>query len=50
MPQISLDSTVRELFETPVGHDVIEKVLLQLNISEKWITNPLIGNRKIRTL
>ena len=50
MPAISLDSTVKELFETPVGHDVIEKVLLQMNLSGKWITNPLIGNRKIRTL
>ena len=50
MPQISLDSTVRDLYETPVGHDVIEKVLLQMNLSEKWILNPIIGKRKIRTL
>ena len=50
MPQLSLDSTVQELYETPIGHDVLEKVLLQLNISTEWIDRSFIGRRKLRTL
>lgn len=50
MEKLSMNSTVQALWETPVGHDVIEKVLLQLNISEKWITNPIVGRLRLKTL
>lgn len=39
-----------ELYNNPIGHDAVEKVLLQLGISEKVITNPIVSNVKIRTL
>lgn len=47
---ITLDSTVAELYATAVGHDAVKKILLQLGLSEKAVTNPLIGRRRLRTL
>ncbi|MBR1758960.1 MAG: alpha-glucosidase [Lachnospiraceae bacterium] len=42
------DSTVRELYATPVGHDVLAKVLMQLGIAEGLLTNPVVGNLKLK--
>ncbi len=47
---LTMESTVRELYETPIGHDVLAKVLLQMGIAEKWLQNPIIGGRKLKTL
>lgn len=44
------ENKISELYSNPIGHDAIEKVLLQLGISEKIITNPIVSNVKIRTL
>ena len=40
---LTMDSSIGELFETPVGHDALAKVLLQMNIPEKMLTNGLIA-------
>jgi len=48
--QLTLNSKVGELYATPVGHDTIAKVLLQLGLSEKVITNGLVSNLKLKTL
>ena len=48
--QLTLKSKVGELYATPVGHDTIAKVLLQLGLSEKVITNGLVSNLKLKTL
>ena len=50
MKKLTLDSQVKDLYETVIGHDALAKVLLQLNISEKAITNPLVGSLKLKTL
>lgn len=47
---VSMDSKIGELYATPIGHDTIYKVLLQLNLSEKMITNPIVSNLKLKTL
>ncbi len=44
---LTMNSRIKELYATPVGHDTIYKVLLQLNVPEKVVTNPLIGNLKL---
>lgn len=41
---------VGELYANPIGHDALHKVLLQLNVSEKLIQNPLIANLKLSTI
>lgn len=50
MKKLTLNSKVKDLYETVIGHDALAKVLLQLNISEKAITNPVVGSLKLKTL
>lgn len=47
---ITLESRIGELYDTPVGHDTLYKVLLQMNLSEKIITNKLVSNCKLKTI
>ena len=47
---LDLNSKIGELYATPIGHDTIYKVLLQLGISEKAITNRFVANLKLKTL
>lgn len=47
---LDLNSKIGELYATPIGHDTIYKVLLQLGISEKVITNRLVANLRLKTL
>ena len=48
--KLTIQSKIKELYATPVGHDTLAKVLMQLGISEKAITNPVVGNLKLKTL
>ncbi len=48
--KLSIESPIGELFANPVGHDAIAKVLMQLGISEKVITNPIVSKLKLQTL
>lgn len=45
---LTLNSTIGRLFENPVGHDALAKILLQLGLPEKAITNPIISNLKLK--
>lgn len=47
---LTMDSKIREVYQNPIGHDVIYKVLLQIGQSEKLITNPVVGNFRLKTL
>lgn len=48
--KLTYESKVGELYASPIGHDTIAKVLMQLGISEKMITNPLVSNLKLKTI
>ena len=48
--KLTINSKIGELYATPVGHDTMAKVLMQLGISEKAITNPVVSNLKLKTL
>ena len=48
--KLSYNSKIGELYASPIGHDTIAKVLMQLGISEKMITNLLVSNLKLKTL
>lgn len=50
MTKLTLESKIGELYQTPVGHDTLAKVLLQIGISEKAITNPVVSNLKLKTI
>ncbi len=47
---VSMDSTIGALYDTPVGHDILAKLLLQLNVSEGVLKNPVLSHVKLRTL
>lgn len=48
--RLDLSSRVREVWAHPLGRDVIQKILLQLGRSTRWIDNPLVGAIRLRTL
>lgn len=48
--KLTKQNKVGELYNTPIGRDTIDKVLLQLGIPSTAITNPLVSNIKLATL
>lgn len=48
--ELTMESRMGELYTSPIGHNAIYKVLLQLNIPEKWIQSPIIANLKLNTI
>ena len=47
---LSLNSRIKEIYKNPIGHDIIYKLLLQLNKKEQLITNPVVGNLRLKTV
>ena len=47
---LTLESRVGDLYATPVGHDALAKVLLQVGVPEKAITNGIVSNLKLKTI
>lgn len=47
---INKNSTIKELYQTPIGKDVIDKILMQMNKSDLWIKNPLVSHLKLKHL
>lgn len=47
---ISMESTLGELYATPIGHDVVDKILLQLGKSKKLAANRFVSRIKVKTL
>lgn len=48
--KLTMNSRLGELYATPVGHDTLAKVLMQLGISETAITNKFVSNMKLKTV
>jgi len=48
--KLSLDSKIGDLYNTPVGHDALAKVLLQVGVPESAITNKVVSNMKLKHL
>ena len=48
--KLTYESKIKDIYASPIGHDTIAKVLMQLGISEKMITNPVVGNLKLKKL
>lgn len=48
--KLDFNSRIKDAYENPVGRDIINKLLLQLNKNKILITNPIIGNLRIKTL
>lgn len=48
--KLNYNSKIKDIYANPIGHDVLYKLLLQLNKSEKLITNPIIKNLHLKTV
>ncbi|MBO4838869.1 MAG: alpha-glucosidase [Lachnospiraceae bacterium] len=46
---LTLDSTIGELYRSPIGHDLADRILLQLGLPQSTLTNPLVSHMKIRS-
>ncbi|MBQ4188035.1 MAG: alpha-glucosidase [Firmicutes bacterium] len=47
---LTMNDTVGDLYKTPVGHDTLLKVLLQIGIPESAVTNPAVSSMKLSTV
>ena len=50
MKNLTLDSKIIDLYKNPIGHDALFKVLMQLGLPETVLTNPIVGNLKLKTI
>jgi len=48
--KLTLNSKIGELYATPVGHDTLAKVLMQVGLSERVLTNGIVSNLKLKTV
>ncbi len=48
--QLDYQSKIKEIYENPIGHDTIYKLLLQLNKKESLLLNPIVGNLRLKTV
>lgn len=46
--RITLDCTLKDVYDNPVGHDAIEKLLDQLGIEDRIFQNPILRKMKLR--
>lgn len=44
---LDMNSKIGELYSTPVGKDIIDKLLTQMGLSEKLVTNPVVRNMRL---
>lgn len=47
---LTYDSSIGELYGSTVGHDALARVLLQLGLPERVLTNKMVSGLKLRTL
>ncbi len=47
---LTKESRIKDVYANPIGRDIIDRVLLQMNVSKKAVTNPIIGNIKLKVL
>ena len=47
---LSGNNRIKDVYAHPIGRDIINKILLQLNINKIAVTNPIVGNLKLNTL
>ena len=47
---ISRRSRIRDVYAHPLGRDIVDKILMQLGRSPKWVDNPLVGSIRLGAL
>lgn len=47
---LNKNSRIKDLYANPIGRDILNKLLLQMNLSRKAVTNPIVGNLRLKAL
>ena len=47
---LGFQSRIKEIYDNPVGKDVLGKLMMQMGKSERLITNPIIRNLRLKTV
>ncbi len=47
--KLTLNSKIKELYSKPIGRDLCDKLLMQIGKSSSFLTNPIIGNIRLKT-
>ena len=47
---LGFQSRIKEIYENPVGKDVLGRLMMQMGKSEQLITNPIIRNLSLKTV
>ena len=50
MMMITRDSTLKQIYETAVGHDALQKILLQAGLPDNLLSNPLSGKLRLKNI
>ena len=50
MSKIDKNSTIKEIYKTPVGHDVVDKLFMALGAKQNGLTKAVTGNIKLKSL
>ena len=48
--KITENSTLQEVYSSPVGHDVLQKILLQYGVDDKFLQKGLLTHVKLKTV
>ena len=48
--QITMQSRIKDVYASPVGRDILGKVLMQLGLGDWVVTNPIVGNITLKGL
>lgn len=48
--EITMKSSLREVYAHPVGHDILKKILLQAGMQDKLLTSRLTGSLSLQAL
>ena len=45
-----MESRIKDVWDNPVGHDILAKILLQVGVSPKIITTPIVSSIRLKRL
>ena len=48
--EITMKSSLKEVYAHPVGHDALKKILLQSGLPDHILTNPISGSLSLRAV
>lgn len=50
MEMITENSTLKEVYENPVGHDVLQKLLMQYGVDDAFLQKGVMSHTKLKTV